>query len=348
MIASSTVKATNPNFPKITPTTKTNNRPYWSVMIPTYNNNNYLKQTLESVLQQDPGSDMMQIEIVDDGSTKSDPESIVKEIETDRISIYRQPQNVGQIPNWNTCIERARGHWIHILHQDDIVLPGFYNRMKQLLEKEPEVGAAFCRHAFMDEDSHPIHLSPIERRTSGILTNWLDSIAVQQRIQFPSIVVKRETYEKLGGFCPDAFSAADWEMWKRIVANFSIAFEPEILAHFRLHLASETSRLIKSGANIAHTRAAIDVSQVYLPQENTKKLSRQANKNYALYAIELALKSLYREDFSSALAQTTEAIKCDYWIITTKSFFRLCKCYVNKWLSKKLQYSKIFLQLKFR
>lgn len=330
-----------PDFPAIEPVGAEVTRPYWSVMIPTYNNNSYLKQTLESVLQQDPGADMMQIEIVDDCSNKSDPESIVREIGTERISIYRQSQNVGQIPNWNTCISRARGRWVHILHQDDIVLPGFYRRMQQLLEKEPEVGAAFCRHAFMDEDGHLIDLSPIERRTPGILFDWLDSIAVRQRIQFPSIVVGRETYEKLGGFCPDAFSAADWEMWKRIAANCPIAFEPEILAYFRLHLASESSRLIKSGANIAHTRAAIDVSKTYLPQANVRELSQQANRNYARYAIGIALQSLSREDFSSAIAQTMEAIECDYRIITNRLFFSLGKCYVKKWLTKKLQFKRV-------
>ncbi len=331
-----------PYFPEIEPVAPEAKRPFWSVMIPTYNNDDYLKQTLESVLQQDPGAEMMQIEIVDDCSSQSDPESIIREIGTDRISIYRQPKNVGQIANWNACIERARGHWVHILHQDDLVLPGFYNRMQELLAQESEVGAAFCRHAFMNEDSHPINLSPIERRTSGILNNWLDSIAVRQRIQFPSIVVKREIYEQIGGFCPDAFSAADWEMWKRIAANFPIAFEPQILAYFRLHLASESSRLIKTGSNIAHTRAAINVSQTYLPLENAKKLSLEANKNYASYAIHVALQSLSRNDFDSAIAQIFEAIKCDYKIIANRLFFSAIKCLTKKWLSQKLHFQRAF------
>ena len=84
------------DFPTIKPLPKEIKRPFWSVMIPTYNNNRYLKQTLQSVLQQDPGAELMQIEIVDDCSPKEDPESVLQELEIDRISIYRQPQNIGQ------------------------------------------------------------------------------------------------------------------------------------------------------------------------------------------------------------------------------------------------------------
>ena len=55
-------------------------RPLLSVMIPTYNCANYLRETLTSVLTQDPGVELMQIEVVDDHSTKDDPEAVVREL----------------------------------------------------------------------------------------------------------------------------------------------------------------------------------------------------------------------------------------------------------------------------
>ena len=60
-------------------------RPLWSVMIPAYNCASYLRQTLASVLAQDPGPEQMQIEVVDDGSTKDDPESVVRETGKGRV-----------------------------------------------------------------------------------------------------------------------------------------------------------------------------------------------------------------------------------------------------------------------
>ncbi len=60
-------------------------RPLWSVMIPTYHCADYLRQTLESVLAQDPGPDMMQVEVVDDHSTEDDPEAVVREVRACRV-----------------------------------------------------------------------------------------------------------------------------------------------------------------------------------------------------------------------------------------------------------------------
>jgi glycosyltransferase involved in cell wall biosynthesis len=111
-------------------------------MIPTYNCANYLRETLNSVLVQDPGSELMQIEVVDDCSTLDDPEAVVKELGKGRVQFYRQPENVGYIKNFETCLQRSRGQLIHLLHGDDCVRDGFYRKMQGLFEEYPEIGAA--------------------------------------------------------------------------------------------------------------------------------------------------------------------------------------------------------------
>ncbi|HBB32230.1 MAG TPA: family 2 glycosyl transferase [Cyanobacteria bacterium UBA8803] len=311
------------NYPVINTTPDDSYRPFWSVMIPTYNNTRYLKQTLLSVLEQDPGLHEMQIEVIDDCSKEDDPEAIVREIGQGRISFSRQPHNVGQVENWNTCIERACGHWIHILHQDDLVMPGFYSRLREVVEKEQTSGAAFCRYIYIDEDDIWQSLSPLESRTPGILLNWLECIAVVQRIQFPAIVVKRSTYEKIGGFCPQAYSVADWEMWKRIAAHFPVCYEPQVLACFRLHSASESSRLIQSGANISHVRHAINITQSYLPKNKAHELSYKAREHYALYALNTARQLLADSNRVAAIAQIREALKCSYSFRVVISLLKL-------------------------
>lgn len=91
-------------FPPINSVPQDSHRPFWSVMIPTYNGTKYLEQTLKSVLVQDPRLDEMQIEVVDDCSTKDDPEELVKDIGQGRVSFFRNPENVGLVHNWNACI----------------------------------------------------------------------------------------------------------------------------------------------------------------------------------------------------------------------------------------------------
>src|SRR6266700_4385331 len=119
-------------------------RPFWSVMIPTYNPRaDYLEDTLHSVLQQDPGPEQMQIEVIDDRSTDDLAAQTVRRVGSGRVSFHAEPQNRGLAGTWNRCIERARGHWVHILHQDDIVLPGFYDHLRKGTG-DSRVGAVFC------------------------------------------------------------------------------------------------------------------------------------------------------------------------------------------------------------
>ena len=299
-------------FPPINSVPQDSHRPFWSVMIPTYNGTKYLEQTLKSVLDQDPGVEEMQIEVVDDCSTKDDPEELVKDIGQGRVSFFRNPQNVGLLPNWDTCIQRANGHWVHILHQDDLVMPGFYDQLRAGIEKESLVGAAFCRYSYINEHDEFLFLSLTERETPGILTDWLKLIATTQRVQFPSIVVRRSTYEKLGGFCTEARSAADWEMWKRIAAHYPIWYEPQVLASFRLHSASESSRLIRKGENIADIRRAIEISKLYLPNTISQEVTMQAKEHYAIYALNAANNLANQGDFKAAINQIKEAFKCSY------------------------------------
>ncbi|MBE9166962.1 glycosyltransferase family 2 protein [Pleurocapsales cyanobacterium LEGE 06147] len=305
------------NFPEVAPLTETNNRPFWSVMITAYKRTEYLEQAIRSVLDQDIHEHEMQIEVVDDCSppeTAQKIEKIVQEVGKGRVAFYRQPHNVGIYANWNTCINRARGHWVHILHDDDLVMPGFYRRLQKSLEQESNVGAAFCRHAYIDEEGNWQFLSKLERRTPGILSDWLERIAVVQAIQCPSIVVKRSTYEKLGGFYLKLCWSNDWEMWKRIAMHYPVWYEPQLLACYRLHSSSESSQLTRSGANIADIRCAINFSRSYfnqkLPRESVEKLSNMALSHYAYYAINDAKKFINKGDSIAATNQIKQALLC--------------------------------------
>lgn len=299
---------------KIAPVPPNIRRPFWSVMIPTYNRVKYLEQALKSVLQQAPSSEEMQVEVVNDCSNKSiqdEMEAIVKSVGGGRVNFYRHPeQDIGQTAIFNLCIQRAQGEWVHILHDDDVVLPGFYSRLREGIEKEPNVGAAFCRHIYTDEAGNQRWVSWLERETPGVLTDWLEKIIVMCRLQASPIAVKRSVYENLGGFCAKAGAASDWEMWKRIAVHYPMWYEPEPLAWYRQHSSSDNSRLLKSGGLIADVRRSIEISQSYLPAHKADKLSQQAREHYAFYALDTAKKLLGDREFEAAIAQIREGLKC--------------------------------------
>lgn len=312
------------------------NRPLWSVMIPTYNcPRTYLIQTLESVLQQDPGIQNMQIEVVDNCSTKDDPEVLIKEISKGRITFSRNHQNIGIINNFNSCIQRARGYWVHILHSDDIVKQGFYQSFQAAFEREPNIGAAFCRHIYIDEKGYHTKLSPGESEEAGILANWIERIAVKQLIQAPAIVVKRSIYEELGGFLPELSHAADWEMWQRIAAHYPVWYEPQALACYRRHSATDSSRLMRSGSDLVDIRKAIKLSRIYLSSENANRLSAEAREYYALRAINiLASRMLEQGDIAAATAQLREALRCSSSLKVIRSLANFFVGAMKSWVKQ--------------
>jgi hypothetical protein len=278
-------------------------------MIPTYNRVSYLRQALESVLQQDPGTGQMQIEVVDDCSPDADPHDLVAAVGRGRVTCYRQPRRLGISANWTACVRRARGRLIHILHEDDLVLPGFYQALGGGLRRHPAAGAAFARHALIDEDGHWRSLSALEQPAAGVLPRWVERIAVEQRIQCPAIVVRRDVYERLGGFDPALYYVVDWEMWKRIASHAPVWYEPRILACFRVHRGSYSSALARSGAQMADVRRAIDVSRTYLPPALAPGLSARAGEHFAGEAIDRARQMLLERHVRAAGALARDALR---------------------------------------
>jgi cellulose synthase/poly-beta-1,6-N-acetylglucosamine synthase-like glycosyltransferase len=293
---------------RVPPVSTDGPRPLWSVMIPTFNCARYLADTLSSVLAQDPGPQIMQIEVVDDHSNEDDPEAVVRRIGRGRVQFHRQASNVGIARNFATCLNRSRGQLVHLLHGDDCVRGGFYAKLGQAFAAHPDIGAAFCRHIFMDADGHWLSLSALEQRASAILDKGLERLAQEQRIMTPSIVVRRAVYEELGGFDSRLICSEDWEMWVRIAARYPIWYEVEPLALYRMHAHSNTGRHVGTAQDMSYTRAAIEMFKNYLPEDRAESLTRKARETYALSAINAAGVLLATGDIAAARAQLREAM----------------------------------------
>jgi glycosyltransferase involved in cell wall biosynthesis len=278
-------------------------------MIPTYNPQaDYLEETLKSVLQQDPGPDQMQIEVIDDCSNDDTASEIVRRFGAGRVMFHREPENRGLANAWNRCIGRARGHWVHILHQDDIVLPGFYDVLRKRAERS-DAGAIFCRHVFTDSNGHWMQLSELHRESPGLLEDWHAKITVQCVIQCAAIAVRRSVYEQVGGFLPHLHYVADWEMWQRIASQFTFCFEPSILACYRLHSSSATSRLRLDAADKREVRETIDLAIGYHPANRGHVLARKARALWAEVAVFHARELLVKIGFAPAWRQIVEALR---------------------------------------
>ncbi len=273
--------------PVIKPISANISRPLWSVMIPVYNCSHYLKFALQSVLDQDQGKEEMQIEVIDDASTDADVSEIVNRIGQGRVKYYRQPQNVGSLRNFETCINRSTGNIIHLLHGDDRVKLGYYKKISSLFEQYPTSGAAFCRYNYINEEGNEKFTQYPEMDSDGILDNWLLRIAETCTVQYVSIAVKREVYEKLGAFYGLIYGE-DWVMWVRMAQQYSIAYTPEVLADYRQHDGSITGVKFLNGEIMKDTMRVFQMIQDNLPETHRKKIIKSARKKSANYGLHIA------------------------------------------------------------
>ena len=206
--------------------------PLWSVMIPTYNCAATLRQTLQSVLDQDPGPAIMQIEVADNCSTKDRPEDIVAELGKGRVRFHRNPENLGPSRNFNMCIERSQGELVHILHGDDYVLPGFYARLGELAARHPEAALYGTRVNFINQQCEITGISHALPRLAIVSLDCTDFFYATP-LCYAGVAIRRSFYQKHGGFDTTFIFCPDCDMWARAVAVGGGIVLDEPLAHYR-------------------------------------------------------------------------------------------------------------------
>lgn len=112
-----------------------NNKPKLSILIPTYNRENFISQAIESVLNQ-PFQDF-EIICSDNASQDNTVKIIEKYAEHDnRIKIYCNESNLGPVLNWKNCLDHASGDFVHWLWSDDWIEKDFYQDAFSLMEKD--------------------------------------------------------------------------------------------------------------------------------------------------------------------------------------------------------------------
>lgn len=295
------------SIPVIRPVESSVDTPLWSVLIPVYNCFRFLPKTLQSVLDQDMGKDCMEIIVVDDCSTDGDVRGLVEKVGRGRVQYFCQPVNVGSLENFNTCLNISRGVFIHLLHGDDYVMNGYYEKCSFLFSAFPDAGASCCNIIYIDEEGKFTYREPLERPEDGLLADWLRKLSRRQHLQYCAVSVRRKVYEKLGGFYGVNYGE-DWEMWTRIAASYPFVYTPEPLAVYRRHRASISGSHLHSGQHIEDIKWVVDTVQQYLPIAERATAKKFAYQSYARFTMAKAHSIWFHtHNYSAAYRKIKEA-----------------------------------------
>jgi hypothetical protein len=192
-----------------------------------------------------------------------------------------------------------------------MVLPGFYEALRQGCKVNDNVGTVFCRHDTINAEGERTAVSALERSEPGLMDHWNKRICEYNGVLTPCVVVRRSVYESLGGFRSELVFTLDWEMWQRISTRFDAWYEPRILACFREHTDSETPRLLKTGEDISDLKRCLKVCRNYLPSSDVARLNRLTKKRLSARFLRQAEALRYAGLRSGSLRRILAALEFD-------------------------------------
>ena len=207
------------------------NSPTVSVLMTSYNRENYIEDAIKSVLSSSFTD--LELIIVDDCSSDRTVEIARSFQKQDsRVRVYVNDRNLGDYPNRNKAASYANGKYIKYLDSDDIMYSHTLSVMVQSMELFPEVGLGLSGKGKKDKP-HPYVLSPIEayREHFGGFGH-LDRAP-------GSAIIKREAFEKVGGFTGRRM-IGDNELWLILARYFPIVIFPADLYWARTHEGQES------------------------------------------------------------------------------------------------------------
>ncbi|MBR1753271.1 glycosyltransferase family 2 protein [bacterium] len=220
-----------------------------SIITASYNYENYIKETIESVLAQTYQN--WEMIIVDDGSKDNSVEVIKGYCEKDnRIKFYQHEngENKGLCKTVQYGIEKAQSEWLAFLESDDIITPDYLQEKVNVIEKNPEINFIFNDiETFGDRASAHGYEEYFEKQKSlisklGNPADYFDAMGENNFVPTFSIVMtKKSIMQSLEYTIKGGEPQLDWFLWRQIALNHKFYYIDKKLTKWRLHKNSYIS-----------------------------------------------------------------------------------------------------------
>jgi glycosyltransferase involved in cell wall biosynthesis len=215
--------------------------PHWlTVVMPIFNGQRTLVQTLESVLCQQDG-----LEIIAVDQASSDGSRKVLESFQDRLNIViiDAPQSLNWMQNTNVGLGAAKTSFCTMLHQDDVWMPGRVAALKDLSERHPDAALWVHDAWFIDKNNRTVgRFGPPFGDSEKLVSqeDVISTLLVQNTLALPAVMFRRDAVLRSGGLDEALWYTADWDLWLRLARIGPLAWLPHRLSGFRLHGSSLT------------------------------------------------------------------------------------------------------------
>lgn len=277
-----------------------------SIVIPTYNRGNILCDAIDSAINQKFDNQRYEIIVVDnDCQSNNETEQNIKYryANVPNLKYYKNAENLGLFGNWNRCFELASGHWIILLHDDDLIYENFIHDVMSEISKminppailKPEMGTW---------DSYKEEKPLLKNKRSKAYLKFApvkayDYIFLGNYIGSPTgCVFDRDKVLSLGGFNINLYPSADTMFMLYLATKYNVLLYRKILGVRRIG----NNETFKSGVLDSFIESRFNVTQFLIKYY---KLSWFIPKNFAVSQcivfykeIRNTLKSDFQFDFT--------------------------------------------------
>ena len=244
--------------------------PLVSIVITCFNYGKFIKQAIDSALEQTYSS--VEIVIVNDGSTDNTDEVVANYLNLDNVKYIKQ-QNAGQTKAKNTGINNSSGDFIAFLDADDAWETEKLAKQVILFSNEA-VGVVYSRSRYIDEQGNAFYVPKSGNKyllpKRGKVT---DHLLLDNFVPFSSSIVRRGCFDRCGVFDESLQMGIDWDLWLRLSTIYEFDFVDEPLLIYRVGHAGQMSKNLELRQRCSDRIMSkfIEKNQAYISQKIVRK-----------------------------------------------------------------------------
>ncbi len=302
-----------------------------SVIIPTYNNAEYISAALDSVLNQEHKH--VEIIVVDDGSTDN-TESVLLPYVNKKLIRYIHQENQGVASARNAALNLAIGEYVAFLDADDILLSGSLTKRITLMQEYGDVDFVFTdyhvevseggrnKYPYMKEKNRHAKFSTALDKSLGLVhiyNSAFRGIAIKENI-FPwtgAIMVRQKCFDQISGFDVSLRASSDKKMWLQLLDGRKVGYIDEPLSVYKAHQSTITRDTITCCENSIRNSQHLLQQELKMGNTEVAGLRRKISHNFN----RLGYQYLYAGSTKQAQSSFMKSIQ--YCPIFLNSYFYL-------------------------
>lgn len=300
--------------------------PLVTICIPNYNNGKYLKECIESALNQDYKN--TEIIISDNKSNDNSLEILDLYKRQKKVNIIKQKSFLSMTSHWNIFKKFINGELVMWLSSDDVLLENCISCAVKMYKKNNYINSIFIEYDIIDQYGNISNKIPFYKQSAIIDAKSQFEIFLKGN-NFPlsTCIMTKKIFCEIRGFNEKYNFCSDWFMWLSITEkyNYKVGYIQQKLILYRVHSCTETNR------NIINKNAICEIKKMkaYFIDKNyigKEKIKWEENSNIGIAKISLIYAKLMKDNNLLELE--------DYYV---KMSLKLNPKIINERLFKELQ-----------